>query len=150
MILDTLANSHAYEVCHKAFPQCFAFLRKAMADDIAPGRYTLDGNNVYASVQEYTTKRDSKTLEAHREYIDIQLVLTGKEEIVCAQLADCREAVPYDGEKDAAFYTCSENKVALAFQPGSFGIFFPWDAHAPGLQLCGPSRVKKIVVKVRV
>ena len=150
MIFDTIENSKNYCACHKAFAMGFDFLRKAVAEDLAPGVYTLDGKHVYASIQEYTTKPAGELLEGHREYIDIQYVVSGEEKIECANLEDCREAVPYDPEKDMAFYTCQGKKAILECTAGNFAVFYPWDAHKPGAQLAEPASVKKIIVKVRV
>ena len=150
MIFDTIENSKNYCACHKAFAMGFDFLRKAVAEDLAPGLYTLDGKNVYASIQAYTTKPAGDLMEAHRDYIDIQHIVSGEEKIECANLAECLEAVPYDPEKDAAFYTCPGKKVILACKAGDFAVFYPWDAHKPGIRLAEPVPVKKIVVKVRI
>ncbi len=46
------------------------------------GRYEIDGDNIYAIVQDYQTKSQSEgKWEAHKKYIDIQCVIKGKEKI---------------------------------------------------------------------
>ncbi len=43
-----------------------------------------------------------------------------------------------------------EKASKAVLQAGEYGIFFPWDAHKPGLCYGGnPDTVRKIVVKVR-
>ena len=42
------------------------------------GRQEIDGDKVYANVQEYETK-ETFGIEAHRRYIDIQMLVFGKE-----------------------------------------------------------------------
>lgn len=43
-----------------------------------------------------------------------------------------------------------EKSSKLVLEKGEYGIFFPWDAHKPGLCFEGnPDNVKKIVVKVK-
>lgn len=56
---------------------------------------------------------------------------------------------PYDGTKDIEFLTVNdgENRPAM---PDRFFIFFPEDAHRPGLKDTENSPVRKIVVKVKV
>lgn len=52
---------------------------------------------------------------------------------------------PYDKDKDISFYEgAAENYLSV--KPGMFAIFFPQDAHAPGIS---PEGVKKIIVKVK-
>ncbi len=49
------------------------------ADVAAVGKYELEGG-AYVSVQEYTTKaRSEAKYEAHKKFIDIQLILSGRE-----------------------------------------------------------------------
>ena len=44
-----------------------------------------------------------------------------------------------------------EKASKLILQDGEYGIFFPWDAHKPGLCFDGkPDEVCKIVVKVKI
>ena len=49
------------------------------AEGAAVGKYDLE-NGAYVSVQEYTTKaRSEAKYEAHKKFIDIQMILSGKE-----------------------------------------------------------------------
>lgn len=60
-----------------------------------------------------------------------------------------REDLPeadYDADKDISFYPgLAESYIPV--KPGMFAIFFPQDAHAPGVS---PDGVKKVIVKVLV
>ena len=149
MIIDRLENSHKYTQSHKGFAESFAFLQKAVAENLPVGRYEINGDNVFAFIQEYTSKTES-SFETHKNYIDIQFVFSGVEVIEVADIANMKEAVPYNPEKDVTFYEDYENATVAVIEAGSYGIFFPWDAHKPGLALNGsPDAVKKIVVKIR-
>ena len=56
----------------------------------------------------------------------------------------------YSPEKDVMFFDDFEKASKLVLSDGEYGIFFPWDAHKPGLCLDGVTgEVKKIVVKVK-
>lgn len=59
--------------------------------------------------------------------------------------ADLPEAA-YDAEKDISFYEGAATDY-LTVKPGMFVIFFPEDAHAPGVT---PEKVRKVIVKVHV
>jgi len=114
-------------------------------------RYDIDGDNLYATVSEYLSKNEETTnFEAHRNYIDIQYVITGKEIMNIAPLNTAKEVVtPYDNKKDIEFMKV-EKTVKYVATPSNFFIFFPVDAHRPGLKDGVSSPVRKIVIKVKV
>ena len=148
MIFDQLKNAEWYFDCQDGFEQGFAFIRLAIDANLKPGRYKIDGDDVFAMVQEYDTKENSGQFEAHRNYIDIQCIVSGVECMESAELERCTESAAYDETKDIAFYTAEpQNKMRLTAE--SFAVFFPWDAHNPGICEDVPGKVKKVVVKVR-
>lgn len=147
MIFDTLENAEIYACCHVGFALGFDFIRRAEKEQLPAGRYELDGDRVYAMVQEYETHENNGRFEAHRNYIDIQYIASGREIMEYADLKKCTETVPYT--EDIAFYTAKE-QVRMKFDPDTFAIFFPNDAHDPGIAYGIPSWVRKIVIKVRV
>ncbi len=151
MILDTLKNSLRYEALSPRFAQAFAFLRHVDGTQ-ALGRHELDGDNVFALVQKYTTKPvEAALFEAHRRYIDVQFVHSGRETILWAPLAAMRETtMAYDEKKEAALFKVIPEVTPLHLGAGHFTIFFPEDAHAPTLVWDQPGEVFKVVVKVKV
>lgn len=149
MIIDKLENAHKYTNVHRGFAESFTFLQKALTENLPVGRYEIDGSDVFAFIQEYTSKIDS-SFETHKNYIDIQFILLGIEIIEVADIANMKEAIPYSSEKDVTFYDDYDKAAIAIIEAGSYGIFFPWDAHKPGLALNGkPDAVKKIVVKIK-
>lgn len=150
MIYDTYENRHQYYACHKSFQMGFDFIKRVEAENLPAGKYELDGKNVYASVQEYITKPDSEKFEGHRDYIDIQYVISGCEMMECAEIKNCQTMTPYNPEKDVEFFACSGIRAKMEFEQGAFAIFFPWDIHKPGVMLNAQVPVKKVVVKVHL
>jgi YhcH/YjgK/YiaL family protein len=102
-------------------------------------------------VSEYLTKNEEDArYEAHQKYIDIQYVVSGKELIGVAPMLQKKDVLePYDASKDVEFltFTNGENRQAKSDR---FFIFFPEDAHRPGLKDGENSPVRKIVVKVKI
>ena len=148
MIIDVLQNSDQYTAMHPGFIQAFAFLRRPDLKDIAVGRHEIDGDRVFAIVaKDIGRSRDSAQLETHEKYIDIQLVLAGRDDMGWRPLAQCRlPAGAHDPENDIRFFA----DRPLVWQPvgaGMFAIFFPEDAHQP---LIGEGTIHKVVVKVAV
>ena len=122
-----------------------------MEKDLAPGKYEIDGNNVFGIVQAYTTKPKGEEFEAHREYIDIQYIVSGEEQMKVADVSKMTASTEYDAGKDCGFFENAGDASVLMVQQGEYAIFFPQDIHMPGVS-CNevPSAVRKIVVKVKV
>jgi YhcH/YjgK/YiaL family protein len=114
------------------------------------GQYPVDGDNVFAIVNEYTTKPLAECdPESHRDYADIQIVVTGAEKFGYTPLADRTATIPYDPERDVAFYSLAEEDLNyLTLPAGQFIIFFPSDIHQPEVFDHQPALVKKVVMKV--
>ena len=150
MILDTMKNHQMYHCMHEKFAEAFAFIEKAVAQDLPVDRYELDGKALYAFIQSYDTRplADGK-MEGHQNYIDIQYVISGRERIDLVDISRATAKTEYNPEKDVQFYTDDGIAGSYQLEAGDYGIFFPQDLHKPCLQACGaPEAVKKIVVKI--
>ena len=152
MIFDNIDNCHLYYGIHNRFQDAFDFIKKAVSENYECGRYEIDGKNLFAFIQEYTTKPENEGMyEGHKNYIDIQFIVSGIEEIYDVDINKTEIKVEYDGEKDIAFYQDSPKATKAVLEAGEYGIFLPKDLHKPGISFNGEkSSVKKIVVKVKV
>ncbi|CAG37125.1 YhcH/YjgK/YiaL family protein [Desulfotalea psychrophila] len=148
MIFDILDNADRYLPLNTGFARAFEFLKRPDLAEMAEGRYELDGERVYAMVsRDAGRKKDEAPLETHEKYIDIQLVLAGRDEMGWQAKQVCRQALTeYDDVDDIQFFA-GMPEVWLNTQPGMFAIFFPEDAHLP---LISSGLVHKVVVKVAV
>ncbi len=148
MVLDVLPNAGVYFAIHHGFEKAFSFLRRADLPDLAPGKYPVEGTDIFALVQKNSGKRkEDANLEAHRDYIDIQFLIDGDEQTGWSPLSSCKAVLtPYSVEKEIEFFS-DPPQTYLALKPGMFTIFFPGDAHAP---MIAEGTVHKCVVKVRV
>ncbi len=151
MILDTLENSARYESLSAHFAKAFAFLRTVDGTQ-ALGRHEIEGDDVFALVQRYETKPLASALfEAHRRYIDVQYLHSGRETILWAPLASMKEeTMAYDAAKEAALFKLVPEVTPLHLSAGHFAVLFPEDAHAPCVVWEESSEVFKVVVKVAV
>ena len=93
MIIDRIQNRAYYEGMHPDFSLAFDWIERAMREEPPTGRYALDGDRVYAMVQEYEGKEDHEIFEGHRRYLDIQFILSGRESMEAATPAAC-DVVP--------------------------------------------------------
>jgi YhcH/YjgK/YiaL family protein len=131
--------------------KAFKFLKNTDLLKLELKRYDIDDDNLFATVSEYISKNEETAkFEAHRKYIDIQYVISGKEVMNVAPIATVKEIlVPYDATKDIEFVAVKEI-VSFKANTDKFFIFFPGDVHRPGLKDGVNSPVRKIVVKVKV
>ncbi|MDX9773026.1 MAG: YhcH/YjgK/YiaL family protein [Bacteroidales bacterium] len=130
--------------------KAFKFLANTDLENLEPGRYEIVGNDLYASVDEYISKNiEVARFEAHRKYADIQYVISGEEQIGVIELNKAEITVPYNDTKDIMFLKAAQGTFSLA-TPMNFFIFFPEDAHCPGVKIAENSSVKKVVIKVRI
>ncbi|PKO15208.1 MAG: YhcH/YjgK/YiaL family protein [Chloroflexi bacterium HGW-Chloroflexi-10] len=148
MILDTLNNHTRYSgISHNLFA-ALKFLFETDLTSLPIGRTDIDGDNLFALVQEYDTKSaELGKWEAHRKYIDVQYILSGRERMGFANIytMDLGDYLP---EKD--FQAMSGEGNTMDLSAGDFAIFFPEDGHKPCLCVTAPERVKKVVIKVKI
>ena len=104
-----------------------------------------DGNRFFVNVVQ--TKAPD-VAEAHRKYMDIQYIVKGKEVMGWADLADCKEEVAFNEEKDIGKYSGPFEYITI--NEGMCYVAFPEDAHMPGRHLDVPNDLVKVVVKLKV
>lgn len=148
MVIDQLKNAHHYYNLGEGIAAALRYLQNTDATKVEPGRYVLDGDRLFAMVQQYETKPKAQGFwEAHRKYIDVQYVAQGTEHMGFSHLSQLRPQ-PYDEEKD--FLKLEGEGEFVLMQAGTFVILGPEDAHMPGMAVDQPLPVRKVVVKVRI
>ena len=152
MIYDFLSEWRRYIPRHKfsEFCQAIEFLR-TFTPDAEEGKHVLMEDLIYVNVQEYTPKDISEgMIEYHKEFIDIQTVLYGEENLYYEPISDLTETIPYDAEKDYGMYKFEPAAAtALKLEPGNFVMLFPGEGHMPCIAATeNPAKVKKLVVKI--
>jgi YhcH/YjgK/YiaL family protein len=131
--------------------KAFTFLKSNDLSKLEIKRYEIDGDIAFAPVSEYLSKNEEDArFEAHKNYIDIQYVISGVEQMSVAPYSALDSiTVAYDPAKEVEFMTVKESRHFKATQENFF-IFFPSDIHRPGLKVGENTMIKKIVVKVKV
>jgi YhcH/YjgK/YiaL family protein len=135
----------------KGLERPFEYLARTDLAALPLGRTDIKGDDVYVMISEGETRAPEQVrFEAHRRYIDIQLVVRGQEAIGVAPVAALTTVEPYDAAKDIEFFAVPQESATLALRAGDFAVFAPGDAHRPSLHLDGPHVSRKAVVKVSV
>lgn len=149
MIIDILGNADMYYGLAERMERAFQYLRETNLDGLEPGRYEIDGDEIYALIQHFEgLPIESGKWESHRRYIDIQYVYSGVERMGYAYVGGMTVAEAYDGEKDCMF--TSGRGSFMDVKCGMFAVFAPDDAHMPCIAANQPGVIKKAVVKVLI
>ena len=149
MIKDHINNAHRYDDLHPNFRSVLEILQSLNLDALQTGHIELDGKYVYININttKSTTKEEAR-LESHRQYIDIQMPLTGCETFGVRPTQECLSPIgDFDTERDIVFYEDAPSEF-ITLSKGEFVIFFPDDAHAPCIDTA--DNHLKLVVKVSV
>lgn len=152
MLTTGIALAEQYDYLSEKFDRAFRFLRTTDLEALPLGNLPIDGDRIYANVQAYTTLPDEEApFESHRNYFDLQYVVSGQEAFGYLPAADCTPSTEYDAAKDLIFYREPKEAGRILLRAGEFAIVPPEDAHAPRRRTAaGPCAVKKIVIKIRV
>jgi YhcH/YjgK/YiaL family protein len=150
MVIDKLSEINKYASLHPRFAKAIDYIVTSSFLNIEPGTVLVDGEDIKAIIMEGNCVSKEESLagfECHNTYIDIQIVLKGKETVGWRSRKNSREPKgEYSEEKDVLFY---DDAPTLFFElhAGMFSIYFPEDVHAP---MIGEGAIKKVVMKVRV
>jgi biofilm protein TabA len=132
--IDTEEFNRQYLLNPGRWDKAISFLKEMDLSGLEPGRYELEGTEVFILINEYTTSDEKDTrFEAHRKYADIQYLIKGKELIGICPLDKAAESVPYEEDKDICFLE-SDDQGILEATPDRYFIFFPGDAHRPSIK----------------
>ncbi len=148
MILDNIENLPQYFCLNEYFGKVHDFIQHNNLHELSVGKYAIDDENVFAIVarEKGRSKKDA-LLETHENYIDIQLVLDGVDEMGWSPKAECKNIkMQYDAGKDVQLYS-DEPNCWIKTTPGKFIIFLPEDAHMP---MVSDKVLHKIIFKVKV
>lgn len=146
MIVDSIKHIRDYEGLLPGIGAGMDFVEAS--PELELGRYEFDGG--YLMVQEGTTAPIAEgTFEAHRNYIDVQILLEGGEEVAWAERDDLEVVIPYDPAKDAERLD-GPREHSMLVEKGMFWAALPHDAHRPCAHTEHAHDYRKIVMKLPV
>ncbi len=149
MIFDSIVNAEQYYGLGEKFKKAFEFLKNSDLENLPLEKIEIEGDDIFAIPQKYITKDETEgKWESHRKYIDVQYIISGSENIGFVLEDYLDELEYYDEEKDVELFTGEGDYVQL--NDGEFAVFFPDDAHKPGLKVSEKEEVRKIVIKISV
>ena len=113
------------------------------------GSHPIEGDKLFVNVVEYeTTVKENRFWEAHRQYLDVHVMLKGEEQINL-NFIDRMEQKEFV-EKDDFLPLEGENNSHVVLREGDFLICYPTDGHMTAIQTGDPMQVKKAIFKVQI
>lgn len=152
MIFDEKKNLEFYRNLgiNGRYAKAVDFLLNTDLAALEPGKYEIDGKDVVANVNEYTTiPWEEAKYEAHEIFTDIQYVIRGSEIMTYAPVHEMTVKTPYNPDKDVVFYENTTKGLQMVVKEEQYVIFNPWDAHKPKAANGEPACIKKVIVKIK-
>lgn len=149
MITDHISNASLYFGLGERIQTALKYLSETDFSKVEAGKYILDSDNIYAMVQEYSTKPlEVCAMEAHKKYIDVQFMAEGEEYIGYEPFSNQEISVQYDEPNDYSLFYSNPNLIK--YTKGMFAILYPQDLHMPRVLSVNSLPVRKVVIKVKV
>ena len=150
MIVTSLQSAEPFVALGPGVSLALQYLR-TFKPGTPDGRYDVFGDNVFALVSTYETGPSAeRRFEAHHQHLDVQFIAEGEERILHAPVQSLDGETFYSSENDTAFFADPKVSSSILLRVGELAILGPEDAHKPGCMAGARTRVKKVVVKVRI
>lgn len=160
MIRSNRNHVNRYRGLHAGIDRAIEHLHSTDLTTLPAGRHELEGSD-YLLIQEYDTLPESTLrFETHRRYIDLQILISGRESFRICDASELQEVEAYCEERDIAFYCRSKSACAclnvsvsacrdrVDLLPDELVILFTEDAHMPCVATDEPEPVRKAVYKI--
>lgn len=150
MIFSKLNGGDTFAAYPEAIRTALEYLRNTDMISVPLGRHELDGDRMFVNVMDMTTHPfEGSHPEVHQKYIDLMYWPEGGERIGVAPYLGSEPVYEAHPENDITLLDTVQNESILTATAGCFGVFFPWDAHRPGLFLGDfPATSRKCVIKI--
>lgn len=154
MFVGNLENLDELYYLAPKLREALAYIRDNKLAEAEPGTIELQGRDLFINIEENDmAPREERKPEAHRKYLDIQLVLEGAESIGVAVTDEGNKVHhEYDENKDIMFFEDAHKENMIDLFPGDFVILFPEDIHRPRCLVKGSKSgaSKKAIVKMKI
>ena len=146
MIFGNINHLEEFGFLEDSVKKCFAYLKDHDLASYEKGTHEIDGGRLFVNVEYTTTAAENRFWEAHKDYLDVHVMLKGQEQIDVnfIQNMELKEYVkeddflPMEGEKNAS----------VVLREGDFLVCYPSDGHRTAVQVEEPETIKKGIFKV--
>lgn len=149
MIFGNIHNLKEFPFLEEKIKECFEYAKSHNLVSYEEGSHEIDGERLFVNIVEYTTtKPEERFWEAHKNYLDVHVMLQGTEQIDLnfIQNMDVKEFV----EKDDFLPMDGDKNSSVILRDGDFLICYPSDGHRTAVAIQEPEKIKKAIFKVRI
>lgn len=150
MIIGKIQDLGTYKGLSKQIDDAIDYVLNTDLLALEVGKYVI---NDYITVnrQRYIGKAfDDCAPENHENFLDLQIVVKGKEGFGYAHIDNntLEVSTPYNPIKDVTKYNVKEECI-YEMSDGSFALVFKEDIHRPGIKI-DDNYIEKVVIKIKV
>ena len=152
MIISSLTSPNFKVGLPKVIAEVCDYLNTLDLNTLENGHHDIN-DQIYMNVMEpETAEPSSKKAELHHEYLDVQVLIRGTENIeVGANYPDLSKYESYNEADDYQLCADIDDKFTVTMKPKMFAVFYPYEPHKPCCVVNGKTeKIKKLVVKVPV
>ncbi len=149
MIFGNIQNLREYLCMEDGIFECFNYAKENNLSAYDRGCHEIDAKRIFVNIVEYeTVKPEDRFWEAHRQYLDVHLMLEGTERIDLnfIQNMDVKEYAA----KDDFLSMDGEKNASVILKPGDFLVCYPTDAHRTAVAADKQENIKKAIFKVKI
>ena len=152
MIISSLTSPNFKVGLPTVIAEVCDYLNTLDLNALENGRHDIN-DQIYMNVMEpETAEPSSKKAELHHEYLDVQVLIRGTENIeVGATYPNLSKYEDYNEADDYQLCADIDDKFTVTMKPKMFAVFYPYEPHKPCCVVNGKTeKIKKLVVKVSV
>ena len=149
MIVGKLKDLKRYKGIHPNIDEAIDYVLNNDLLALPKGK-TIVSENVFINRDTYVANPIEKCFfENHEHYLDLQIVLKGKELFGYTDISNpsLQVTTPYNAEKDVTKYTATEDTIYIVLDEG-FALVFNEDIHLAKCKV-NDEIVEKAVVKIK-
>ena len=149
MIFGNIKNLKEFEFLQEDVLKCLEYTKAHDLLNFEKGSHEIDGDRLFVNIVEYeTTTPENRFWEAHKDYLDLHFMLSGKEQIDVNFIDNMEQKefvlkddfLPLEGEPNSH----------VVLTKGDFLICYPTDGHRTAVQVGEPMRIKKAIFKIKI
>jgi YhcH/YjgK/YiaL family protein len=149
MLFGNIKNLNEYQFLDQQVKECFSYAKEHNLAEFEKGSHEIDGDRLFVNIVEYeTVAAENRFWEAHKNYLDVHLMLCGEEQIdlnfiqnmELGEFVPASDFQPMEGEKNSS----------IVLREGDYLICYPSDGHRTAVAVNKSSKIKKAIFKVRI
>ena len=149
MVFGNVKHLEEFSFLDSSVRECLDYFNSHDLASYEKGSHEIDGERLFVNVVEYTTTTpENRFWEAHREYLDIHVMIRGQEQIDLNFIQNMQQK-EYE-KKDDFLPMESKKNASVVMRKGDFLVCYPKDGHRTAVAVDGPEDIKKAIFKVRI